>query len=141
MRKFGLILFVLVIISLSACTQGPEQAAEKFLEASMNMDGNQVIEYTCLSERETMQTLGLYESAFSLVGQLLPQLFGLDLDIPFEIDTSDVHYVAVSNNGQTASVRVTGDVRYSVMAFADVIDVDETWRMVLEDGKWKWCGY
>jgi hypothetical protein len=85
--------------------------------------------------------LGLYESAFSLVGQLLPQLFGLDLDIPFEIDTSDVHFVAVSNNGQTASVRVTGAVRYSVMAFADVIDVDETWRMVLEDGKWKWCGY
>lgn len=136
------IIFVLILTSvlLSACAAGPDKAAKEWFNATMNYDGAKIMEYTCKAERENMQIAGLWSSAFSLLPQLLPQLLGINLDISSDIDTKDLRFTTISNDDQTAYVHVTGEIRVAVLAFADIVEIDEVWRMKFEDNKWKWCG-
>jgi hypothetical protein len=46
----------------------------------------------------------------------------------------------VSSSGDTAQVRVAGQIRVSILAISQTQQVDETWSMLREGGKWKWCG-
>lgn len=133
-RIVYVVLFLLATTLLTSCAATPERSAKKWFDATMNLDGNTVLELTCDAEKENVQMAGLWTSAFAL----LPQLFGLNMES--QGDVSDIKFTTVSNDGNTAYVRVHGVVRAAVLAFAQEYPVDETWRMVYENDKWKWCG-
>jgi len=126
---------VIALSVLAACGTGdsPERAAREWLEALLNMDGNELIERTCAEQRANVQTAGLWLSAFGVLGQ---SLTGQQA----QADVSDLRFETVSRSGQTARVRVTGEIRVAILAVAQAQQVDEVWQMVWEDGKWKWCG-
>lgn len=128
------ILLALFSIFLAACGNSPEGAAKKWFNATMNLDGNTTLELTCEAQRENIQNAGLLTSAMALV----PQAFGINMES--QGDVSDVKFSTTSNDGNTAYVYVTGEIRMAILAFAQATPIDETWRMVNEDGKWKWCG-
>jgi len=126
----------LTLISvLAACGLGdsPEKGAQEWLQAFANLDGNKLAERTCAAQQANVQQAGLWASVFNIFGQ---QTIGQQ----GKTDVSDLKFTTVNRSGNTARVRVTGQIRVSVLALSQTEEVDETWRMVLEDGKWKWCG-
>lgn len=129
-------IIVIAISVLTACGMGdsPERAAEEWLESSLNMDGNTLMERTCAEQQESVQEAGLWLSVFGILGQLFTGQ-------QTQTDISDLRFNVVNETGNTAHVRVTGQIRTAVLAFAQTQEVDEEWLMVQEDGKWKWCGY
>jgi len=133
-RINAVILFLLLPFILTACVETPGRAAKEFINALINLDGNKILERTCAAERENIQSVGLLTSAFSII----PQLFGLDLES--EGDVSDLKFTTIELYSNTAYVHVSGEMRVAVIAFANNIPIDETWMMVKENGKWKWCG-
>jgi hypothetical protein len=127
METFRTIVAVVVLVSLlSACGIGdsPEKAAREWLDALLNMDGNKLMERTCAEQQEAVQEAGLW---VSFTGEQI------------EADVSDLRFKTVYRSGDTARVRVTGEIRTAILAVATVEEVDEEWQMVREDGKWKWC--
>lgn len=136
MKKSSIvIIFVLIAILLSACAATPERAARDWYKATNELDGNKMYELTCRTMREEVQMAGMITSSF----YILPQLFGLNLP-EGEVDISDLSFTTIRGDDSYAHVRVTGEVRIAVLAFPMAYPIDETWLMVNEDGKWKWCG-
>lgn len=137
--KLARIVIVIAIVTgvLTACGIGesPERAAKEWLEAMINLDGNKILERTCMAQRENVQEASLWSSAFAM----LPQMFGLDV-IKVQGDISDLEFAATYIDEETVHVRVTGELRVAVLGIAEAIPVDETWLMVKEEGKWRWCG-
>ncbi len=134
-RTRAIILFSLVMLLLVGCVpDSPEGAAKEWFKAEINLDGNKILDRTCESQKENVQTAGLYSSAIAL----LPQMFGFD--IKTSGDVSDIKFSTESLDGDSATVRVYGKMRMAVLAFAQEYPVDETWIMVKEDDIWKWCG-
>ena len=127
---------VMVVSILTACSMGdsPERAAKEWLEAMINLDGNKILERTCIAQRENVQTASLWNSAFAM----LPQMFGLDVKV--QGDISDLEFTTTYIDEETAHVRVTGELRVAVLGVAQALPVDETWLVIKEEGKWKWCG-
>ena len=137
MKVLRAVAIVVIVVSvLAACGMGdsPERAAKEWLEALVNMDGNKLMERTCAEQRENVQEAGLWLSALGMLGH---SFTGQRV----QGDISDVRFNVVGETGNTARVRVTGQIRVAVLAFAQTQEVDEEWLMVQEDGKWKWCGY
>jgi len=137
MKRSALVMLTLMLVSaLTVCGaigDSPEKAAEEWAQAFANLDGNKVAERTCAAQQANVQQAGLWTSVFNLFGQ---QMIGQEA----KTDVSGLRFTTVSSSGNTADVRVTGQIRVAVMALSQTQDVDETWRMVREDGKWKWCG-
>jgi len=79
---------------------------------------------------------GLWNSAFAL----LPQLFGLDIKSQGDVSGIKFSRISINTDETVANVRVHGEMRVAVLAFAQAYPVDETWLMVKEDGGWRWCG-
>lgn len=129
----GILLTVLSIF-LTACAEKPEEAAKEWADAMVNLDGNKMLERTCAAQREAVQMAGSWNSALVM----LPQLFGLD--VKTQADVSDLKFTATNVKEDTAHVQVTGEIRVAVLAVAQTYPIDETWLMVKEDDKWKWCG-
>jgi photosystem II stability/assembly factor-like uncharacterized protein len=98
------------------------------------MDGNKLMERTCAEQQESVQETGLWLSAFGVLGQSF-------IGQQTQTDISDLRFNVVNETGNTARVRVTGQIRTAVLAVAQTQEVDEEWLVVQEDGKWKWCGY
>lgn len=121
--------------ALAACgTQdSPERAAEEWLEAFANMDGNKLMERTCAEQQRNAQETGVWLSAFALLVQSLTRQ-------QTEIDISDVGFDVIEEAGDRARVRVTGQIRTAVLAIGRIQEIDEVWLIVREDGQWKWCG-
>ncbi|MEA3459781.1 MAG: hypothetical protein U9R11_03755 [Chloroflexota bacterium] len=135
------VIMVLVLVAVSlltACGAGdsPERAAREWLEALISMDGNKLIERTCAEQHANVQKAGLWASAFDVLGQVFTKF----TDQQIKVDISDLRFETVSKSGNTAQVRVTGEIRIAVLAAAMAPQVDATWLMVQEDSKWKWCG-
>jgi hypothetical protein len=136
MTAVRFVMLVLVLASLLACgpldailgtvaADSPERAAREWLEASVTMDGTQLIARTCVAQHGTVLTGGLWLSALSvLAGQQT------------KVDTSDLHFLTSTVTDSSAQVHVIGKIRTAVLAVAQEQDLDETWQMVWEDGKW-----
>ena len=60
-------------------------------------------------------------------------------DIDF--DLRDLEFTVVSRTGDQAVVRVSGELRTSLLFLSVPGQVDDSWLMVREDGRWKYCGY
>jgi len=131
----AVVTIVIAASILTACGIGdsPKKAAREWLDALVNMDGNTLMDRTCTEQKEAMQEAGLWVSVVGILGQ---SFTGQQI----EADISDVRFETVSRNGDTARVRVTGEIRVAILAFAHAQQMDEEWQMVREDGEWKWCG-
>jgi hypothetical protein len=73
----------------------------------------------------------MWASVFSIFGQ---QAIGQQA----KTDVSGLTFTTVSTSGNTARVRVTGQVRAAILALSQTQNIDETFQMVQEGGKWKW---
>ena len=136
MKRLCLALLVIILASmLVGCgpTDSPEQAAREWLDALLNLDGNKLAERTCDAQEEDVQSGAIWRSAIAAFGEMLTGQRE-------QADISDLQFVTISKSGDTAQVRVTGEIRTAVLAIAQKQQVDETWQMVREGGKWKWCG-
>jgi hypothetical protein len=131
-----LVMLVVFPFLLSGCSDSPERAAREWFDAMLNLDGNKILERTCLQQRAYIQEVGLWGSVVAM----LPQLFGLD--VRSQGDVSGLEFSTTSTNlDQTvATVRVHGEIRVAVLALAQAYPIDESWLMVKEEGVWRWCG-
>lgn len=135
-HKTMAVLLVVCSFLLTACFESPEKGAKEWFDAMLNLDGNRILERTCVEYRPQIQEWGLWNSAFAM----LPQLFGLDLKSQGDVSGLKFDEISNSSSETTAYVRVHGEVRVAVLAFAQSVPVDETWLMVKEDDVWRWCG-
>lgn len=135
MKCLRIFLLIVVLVSLSACSlaDSPEKAAREWIDALLNMDGNKLAARTCAAQQENLQNATLWLSAFAVLGEMLTGQ-------QTEADVSDLQFTTISKSGDTAQVRITGEIRTAVLAMAQTQQVDETWQMVREEGRWKWCG-
>jgi hypothetical protein len=131
------VLSLILLCVVSACGGGdsPEAAAKEWLQAMAAMDGNKIAERTCAAQQASVQQAGLWLSVFGLFGQMQ-----LGDQAQAKIDISGLTFTTVRSSGDTAAVQVSGRVRVAILAVSQAQDVNETWRMEREDGKWKWCG-
>ena len=132
---FFLIGSMILTICLTACvlTDSPEGAAKAWVKALMNRDGNKMAELTCAEEQEAMQQAGLWISAFDILGQAV-------IGQRTQADVSGLRFTIISQSGDTACVRVTGEVRQAILAFSQTQTMDDRMGMIREDGRWKYCG-
>ena len=136
MKQKTIIIVVLLSLLLTGCADSPERAAKEWFDAMLNLDGNKILDRTCLEQRVVVQEAGLWNSAFAL----LPQLFGLDIKSQGDVSGLKFSQTSINTEGTVATVRVYGEIRVAVLAFAQAYPVDEIWLMVKEDGEWRWCG-
>lgn len=136
--KHKTITFLLVVFSflLTACFDSPEKGAKEWFDAMLNLDGNKILDRTCVQYRPQIQEWGLWNSAFAM----LPQLWGLDLKSQGDVSGLKFDTTSINEAETTALVRVHGEIRVAVLAFAQAVPVDETWQMIKEDAVWRWCG-
>ena len=129
----GLVLLCLIFLLVACSSDSPEAAAKDWMQAFADLDGNKIAARTCAEQQENLQEAGMWISAFTIFGQMT-------IGQESQIDISDLKYATISSTDDTAQVRVTGQVRAAILALSQAQDIDETWRMVREDGEWKWCG-
>jgi hypothetical protein len=129
----GLIILCLLFLLAACSSDSPEAAAKEWVQAFADMDGNKIAARTCAAQQENLQEAGMWVSAFTIFGDLL-------IGQQSQIDISDLQFTATSTGDDAAQVHVTGKIRVAILAFSQAQDIDETWRMVREDGSWKWCG-
>lgn len=144
MKRTIWFLLVLTMPALLVCsvplpgtnTNGPpEQAAQEWIDAIVNQDGNRMLKYTCLAQREDVQQASMWFSAFAVLGQLFT-----NRSVQIEGDISDLKFETVNQNGDQAEVRVYGELRVAVLGSAQAQQVDERWQMIYENDTWRWCG-
>jgi hypothetical protein len=130
----------------------PVYAAEDWFNGMWDVDSERVLDRTCDQEIWVSNALASGASLSGLVDYLdITQIPGLDevlipgvdldgLKDQFEIDRSRIEFEEVMNDGQTAVVTAKGQLRLRVFQGWYPYRLDETWLIVQEDGRWKWCG-
>lgn len=108
---------------------------QEWLEGMLQMKGVKLAERTCNRMIPAVQSAGAMGSAMFMGLQLFT---GIGVDVQF--DLSGLRYETVSRSGNSARVRVSGEIRAAVMASFQVTPFDYTGNMILEDNRWKWCG-
>jgi len=111
---------------MAACGGGgsPDQAAKQWFGALAKGDENALKDLTCAAQQEQIT------GATGLLATL-GQGAGLDL--------SGLSYKTTAQDGDTASVQVTGKLKVTLLGQAVEEEIDEAMPMVKEDGKWKMC--
>jgi hypothetical protein len=107
----------------------------EWLEGALRMEGLKLAERTCNRLIPAVQNMGTMNSALLGIGQYLA---GQSLNL--QADLSSLRFEAVSRAGNSARVRVSGEIRAAIMASFQVVPMDYTVNMILEDNRWKWCG-
>lgn len=132
--------------------RAPAYATEEWVEAMWNTDSETVLDRTCDQQIWVSNVLASGTSISGLMGYLdITQIPGLDqvvipgvdlngLKDEFEIDRSRIEFEEVMNDGQTAVVTAQGQLRFRVFDGWYPYRLNETWRVIVEDGRWKWCG-
>lgn len=138
-RRLIVVLLVSLSVLLSACTgESPEAGAKEWFNAVMETRGKNMLVRTCQARLQEVQTLGQSVTFAKLgIGAIL-QMFGLS--VPMEIDASELVFTTVQSDGNRAEVKVEGTVYVSMLGVAQGMPVSDTWIMVKEADKWKWCG-
>ena len=141
MKRVNLGIVCIIILLLFGCGEdedGPAIGAQEWVDAVTNQDGNKMLKYTCLAQRESFQEAFMYLSAFSALAKAFT-LGGVDVN--FEGDISDLKFETISQSGDEAQVRVSGELRVSLtQGVAEAHQVDDEWQMVKENDTWRWCG-
>lgn len=126
---------ILLVGMLMACgpSDSPEMAAKEWMTAFANLDGNKLAERTCASQQANVQRAGMQISILGLFSQHM-------MDQQAKIDISGLSFSTLESSGNSAHVQVTGQIRVAILALSQTQVVDETWQMVKEGERWKWCG-
>jgi hypothetical protein len=122
-----------VYVGIFLLGDSPEKAAQEWVQAFANLDGNKIAERTCAAQQANVQQAGLLNSVVGLFGQ---QTIGQQANT----DVSGLKFTTVSRSSNIAAVRVTGQIRVAVLGLSQTQDINETWSIARENGKWKWCG-
>ncbi|MCL4266927.1 MAG: hypothetical protein KJ069_27355 [Anaerolineae bacterium] len=130
----------------------PVYAAEDWFNGMWDVDSERVLDRTCDREIWVSNAVASGASISGLVEYLdITQIPGLDevlipgvdldgLKDQFEIDRSRIEFAEVMNDGVTAVVTAQGQLRFRVLQGWYPYRMDETWLIVQEDARWKWCG-
>lgn len=122
---------------LGGALEGPAGAARRYLQAAVAYDGNELARRTCAAQQQALMEAGLVITALNMIANYYVDM-GLE-DVDF--DLSDLEFTVVSRTGDRAVVRISGELRTSILLLSVPGRVDDTWLMVREDGRWKYCGY
>jgi hypothetical protein len=113
--------------------EAPEQAAKEWIQAIAELDGSKINALACSELQVDVEQVGIGASGWSLFGQVVTGR-------PTEIDVSGLRFETIRSDVQTATVRVSGEVRTVVQSLSQSQTIDQPLLMVKEDGKWKVCG-
>lgn len=150
-KLFVMILASIFVLVLSACDTTANQpspqpeptpevpqehiSAREWISAVTGLDGNNILKYTCLAQRDNIQQMSAWTSALPILGSMFT---GGTLEV--KSDASDLRFETLAKNDTSAQVRVYGELRMAVSAVADAQQLDEQWQMVYENDTWRWCG-
>ena len=127
------VLIIVLAATAVACDDGgsepgPEVAAEEWLHATIAQEGNEAGRLICDDVRVGQNVGGVVLAALGFVtGDML------------DIDIEDLSYETTAQDGDTATVRVSGDWRVGAAGLSLPNTIDESLTMRREDGKWKVC--
>lgn len=140
-----LLLTCLLLLLLVACRKGddtPAGAAEAYIQAILNNDGDFLNNHTCRTVPESTSTQSFLD--LWSVGLALRQVGWTAEDVQTELS-----YEVVEESPNLVQVAVRGTVVLPInlppsdfleLPAGSVIVFDETWRILNEDSIWKWCG-
>jgi hypothetical protein len=131
--------------------RSPARTAETWLEHLVTMDGNSLARATCsempVEEQLRLQMTALLGGIFDLANSSVLDAFpGVDnlVDLVEEwaprIDTSELEYETIAETDTASTVTVIGPAYVDIGRFSYTHRVDETWSMIWEGDRWKWCG-
>jgi hypothetical protein len=101
--------------------------------AIANNDGIQIGALTCQNEQGNTQ-LGM--GILTAVNILGSSFIGSGA----QLDMSELRFATESNFGNEAVVHITGKIRAAILLVWQEQQMDSRMRMVVEDGRWKYCG-
>jgi hypothetical protein len=130
-RFFVLILIGMVLVT-GCSAGGPSGAAKQWYKAVATGDGATALSLTCQEYQSQVQMAGFLTAGLGL-------LVGVDTGAA-KTDMSDLKFATTSQNGNTAAVRVEGEIIVSLLGAAMPEKVNSTLKLIREDGKWKVCG-
>ena len=114
-------------------TQEIEDSAREWLAGLAGMDGNKILKYTCMAQRDALRESQVMGNALSV---LMGSLVGMEI----EADVSDVKAQALEYTRDRARLQMGGELRVAMGAQAQAFPIGDVWRMVKENDTWRWCG-
>lgn len=130
----GIFLLLCVALLLTACGSGGSPAIDAtrgWLQALADLDFKQVMDLTCSTPRIRNEVelrldplIDIQETLQSLKGQY---------------DFSGLKFEELSNDGRTATVRLSGKLLLKVLGQEQVYDIYEDVGVVKENDAWKVC--
>jgi hypothetical protein len=112
-----------------------QTAAQEWISAIANLDGNNILKYTCLEQRPNIQEITAWTATLPVLGSILSRQ-----DVKVQGDVSDIGFETTVKTDLYAEIHASGELRMAVSAMADAQMVDERWYMVFENDTWRWCG-
>lgn len=116
--------------------EGPAAAARRYLLAAVTFDANEMSRRTCAAQQQALMEAGLVVTALDMVANYYVGV-GLE-DVSYDI--SDLEFTVGSRAGDRAVVHIQGEMRTALLFISVPVPVDDTWLMVRESGRWKYCG-
>jgi hypothetical protein len=139
MKRLSVLVIIVLMLGtlMSACggaaAGGPTGAVQAWLDAWTKFDTKAVGDLTCASLKPQIdQAMSLFNSGSS--GQDLSALKDL-----FSFDFSKLKFEETSNNGQTATIHVSGSMTVKALGQEQSQDMNEDVQVVNENGGWKVC--
>lgn len=117
---------LLVVNAVAAEGSGPIPRSREFVRALMSLDAAAVSALTCAERASHLKVV-------------VTSLSGL-LGGAAQLRTDGLAYEEVSREEQSATVRVTGNLRLEAGPLAQAIALDHSMPMRLERGEWLYCG-
>ena len=111
------------------------KTARAWLSAVTNLDGNSILKYTCLEQRDNIQEITAWTAVLPVLGSIL-----VGKDVKVQGDVSDIQFETTAMSDSFAEIYAYGELRMAVSAIADAQQIDEQWYMVYENETWRWCG-
>lgn len=126
--------------------ESPKTTAKTWFEAMWALEGEAVLDRTCDQEIWVSNAVNGGTSIAALLSYLgVPAAEGIDIDLTelseqLQVDISRLTYEEEDTGDIYAVVAVTGQMRFEVFGGVFPYRLNETWQMVWEDDRWKWCG-
>ncbi len=131
-----LFLSLLIILTTTGCGAGktPEWVARRWMTNITKYAREDVLDDTCAAKQEEVTAvLDNYEE--TIISN------GLDVDtFKAKTDISTVEFEVLSQTEDTTTLSVTGIYVTTINNNPNTTEMDEVWKMVMEDGAWHWCG-
>lgn len=139
--RIGIVGIALVCLALAvscrAAQPGPDQAAKAWIDALIAGNGEQVERLTCKRQQAALKNEAAMITAGAIIGRLLAREF-LGGVLP-KISAKELRYQTTREQGDTATVRIQGRMRVSILLLTETQEIDQTVKFVRENGRWTFC--